>query len=221
MKFPELSALYHQPLFDLISQSRAVHLELWRGEEVQRCSLLSIKTGGSRAVLIMRPLVIQPHRARGFAVLGNIRPPPTGALAGATVCMGTSLARRARWFGHLRRALWSIRGVSQLGMEVCVTLGEIGSVERANLKPLGQPTTIISTLPVLPEWRRIHFGTGSIPFADQSQHIGLLRWFGGRNRRTSCECWNLEQPRSGRRTDQLFNADAWHAVGRAISGGYL
>src|SRR5947209_16097441 len=46
MKFPEISALYHQPLFDLISQSRAVHLEHWRGEEVQRCSLLSIKTGG-------------------------------------------------------------------------------------------------------------------------------------------------------------------------------
>jgi biotin synthase len=46
MKFPELSALYDQPLFDLISQSRAVHLEHWRGEEVQRCSLLSIKTGG-------------------------------------------------------------------------------------------------------------------------------------------------------------------------------
>src|SRR6266849_4656330 len=46
MKFAELSALYHQPLFNLISQSRAVHLEHWRGEEVQRCSLLSIKTGG-------------------------------------------------------------------------------------------------------------------------------------------------------------------------------
>jgi biotin synthase len=46
MKFAELSALYHQPLFDLISQSRAVHLQHWRGEEIQRCTLLSIKTGG-------------------------------------------------------------------------------------------------------------------------------------------------------------------------------
>jgi len=46
MKLGELEALYHQPLFDLISQSRAVHLQHWRGEEVQRCSLLSIKTGG-------------------------------------------------------------------------------------------------------------------------------------------------------------------------------
>src|SRR2546421_12768380 len=46
MKFRQLHALYHQPLFDLMSQSRVVHLQHWRGEEVQRCSLLSIKTGG-------------------------------------------------------------------------------------------------------------------------------------------------------------------------------
>jgi hypothetical protein len=37
MKFAELNALYHQPLFDLISQSRAVHLRHWRGEELQPC----------------------------------------------------------------------------------------------------------------------------------------------------------------------------------------
>src|SRR5256712_8862401 len=46
MKFDQLHVLYPQPLFDLISQSRATHLEHWRGEEMQRCSLLSIKTGG-------------------------------------------------------------------------------------------------------------------------------------------------------------------------------
>jgi len=46
MIFRQLEKLYHQPLFDLISQSRAVHLQHCRGEEVQRCSLLIIKTGG-------------------------------------------------------------------------------------------------------------------------------------------------------------------------------
>src|SRR6266487_5835368 len=46
MTFRELEDLYHQPLFELISQSRTVHLQHWSGEEVQRCSLLSIKTGG-------------------------------------------------------------------------------------------------------------------------------------------------------------------------------
>jgi hypothetical protein len=46
MNFEKLHALYHRPLLNLISQSREIHLEHWRGEEVQRCSLLSIKTGG-------------------------------------------------------------------------------------------------------------------------------------------------------------------------------
>ncbi|HSH38241.1 MAG TPA: biotin synthase, partial [Chthoniobacterales bacterium] len=46
MRFEQLHALYRQPLFELISQSREVHLRHWRGEQVQRCSLLSIKTGG-------------------------------------------------------------------------------------------------------------------------------------------------------------------------------
>jgi hypothetical protein len=36
MNFDQLSAFYHQPFFDLISQSRAVHLQR-RGEEIQRC----------------------------------------------------------------------------------------------------------------------------------------------------------------------------------------
>jgi len=46
MKLDRLHALYHQPLFELISQSRQIYLEHSPGEEVQRCSLLSIKTGG-------------------------------------------------------------------------------------------------------------------------------------------------------------------------------
>lgn len=46
MDFETLDRLYHQPLFDLILQSRKLHVRHWRGSQVQRCSLLSIKTGG-------------------------------------------------------------------------------------------------------------------------------------------------------------------------------
>ena len=46
MDFAALKRLYDQPLFDLISQSRETHLRHWRGEYVQRCSLLSNTTGG-------------------------------------------------------------------------------------------------------------------------------------------------------------------------------
>ena len=45
MKFAELSTLYHQPLFELLKQGRAVHEANWPDNEVQLCTLLSIKTG--------------------------------------------------------------------------------------------------------------------------------------------------------------------------------
>jgi biotin synthase len=52
MEFDELHALYHQSLFDLISQSRAVHLDHWRGEEIQRCSLLTSRRAGVAVALL-------------------------------------------------------------------------------------------------------------------------------------------------------------------------
>ncbi|PYJ11998.1 MAG: biotin synthase BioB [Verrucomicrobia bacterium] len=142
MEFAELSGLYHQPLFDLISQSRAVHLQHWRGEDIQRCSLLSIKTGGCsedcaycaqsahystglerEELLSVETVLAAARRARSH---------------GATrFCMG------AAWHGvrdgseKFDRVLEIVRQVSQLGMEVCVTLGEIGPLEALKLKAAG------------------------------------------------------------------------------------
>src|SRR5438132_8237432 len=41
-----LKKTYAQPLFDLIQQARNVYLQHWKNNEVQLCTLLSIKTGG-------------------------------------------------------------------------------------------------------------------------------------------------------------------------------
>src|SRR5947209_1865263 len=46
MTFAELRAIYDQPFFDLIQQSRNAYLSHWKDNEVQLCTLLSIKTGG-------------------------------------------------------------------------------------------------------------------------------------------------------------------------------
>src|SRR6266481_6080672 len=142
MKFAELSALYHQPFFDLISQSRAVHLQHCRGEEVQRCSLLIIKTGGCsedcaycaqsayystgvkrEELLSLEEVMTAAHRARS---------------QGATrFCMGAAWRGIRDGSEKFERVLEIVREVSQLGMEVCVTLGEIGSVEARKLKAAG------------------------------------------------------------------------------------
>jgi biotin synthase len=142
MKFAELNVLYHKPLFNLISQSRAVHLQHWRGEEVQRCSLLSIKTGGcsedcaycaqsahystgvERVELLSLEIVLAAaRRARS---------------QGATrFCMGAAWRGVRDGSEKFERVLQIVREVSRLGMEVCVTLGEIGPVEARKLKAAG------------------------------------------------------------------------------------
>src|SRR5881397_276162 len=142
MIFGELEHLYHQPFFDLISQSRAVHLQHWRGEEIQRCSLLSIKTGGCsedcaycaqsahystglerEELLSMETVLAAASRARSH---------------GATrFCMGAAWRGVRDGSEKFDRGLEIVREVSQLGMEVCVTLGEIGPLEARKLKAAG------------------------------------------------------------------------------------
>ena len=46
MKFQQLKELFDLPLFDLIKKSREVHDANWSDNEIQLCTLLSIKTGG-------------------------------------------------------------------------------------------------------------------------------------------------------------------------------
>ena len=142
MQFEQLTTLYHQPFFDLISQSREVHLQHWRGEEVQRCSLLSIKTGGCsedcaycaqsshystgverEALLSMESVLRAAQRARAH---------------GATrFCMGAAWRGVRDGTEKFERVLGIVREVAALGMEVCVTLGEIGPTEARKLKAAG------------------------------------------------------------------------------------
>src|SRR5712664_4678305 len=142
MKFPELSALYHQPLFDLISQSRAVHLQHWHGEEVQRCSLLSIKTGGCSedcAYCAQSARYSTGIEREDLLSLEDVMTAAHGAHSqGATrFCMGAAWRGIRDGSEKFERVLGIVREVSQLGMEVCVTLGEIGPVEARKLKAAG------------------------------------------------------------------------------------
>src|SRR2546429_702320 len=142
MNFDRLHALYHQPLFDLISRSRAVHLEHWRGGSVQRCTLLSIRTGGCSencAYCAQSAHYTTGVEREDLLPLERILSTAKQARAqGATrFCMG------AAWRGvhdgteKFEHVLETVREVSQLGMEVCVTLGQIGDDEAVKLKAAG------------------------------------------------------------------------------------
>ena len=142
MNFDELSNLYHQPLFDLISQSREVHLQHWRGEQVQRCSLLSIKTGGCSEDCAY--CAQSAHYATGLEredllPVDDILTAARQARAqGATrFCMGAAWRGVRDGTPKFQQVLDTVREVSQLGMEVCVTLGQIGPGEARKLKEAG------------------------------------------------------------------------------------
>src|SRR6266567_7182835 len=142
MRFDQLHALYDQPLFDLISQSRAVHLEHWRGEEVQRCSLLSIKTGGCSEDCAY--CAQSAHYSTGVGreellSLENVLAAANQARSqGATrFCMGAAWRGVRDGSEKFERVLGIVQEVSRLGMEVCVTLGEIGRVEARKLRAAG------------------------------------------------------------------------------------
>ena len=142
MDFATLKRLYDQPLFDLISQSRAAHLEHWRGEQVQRCSLLSIKTGGCSEDCAY--CAQSAHYSTGLEreelmpMDEIMRAAQRARTQGATrFCMGAAWRGVREGTEKFERVLKTVREVSQLGMEVCVTLGEIGPNEARKLKEAG------------------------------------------------------------------------------------
>jgi biotin synthase len=142
MEFAELKRLNALPLFDLISQSREKHLQHWRGAEVQRCSLLSIKTGGCSEDCAY--CAQSAHYSTGvereeLMPVDKIMAAATRARAqGATrFCMGAAWRGVREGTAKFEQVLETIREVSQLGMEVCVTLGEIGPNEARKLKEAG------------------------------------------------------------------------------------
>lgn len=142
MHLAELQRLYDQPLFDLISQSRALHLQHWRGEHVQRCSLLSIKTGGCSEDCAY--CAQSAHYSTGvereeLMPTDEIMTAAKRARAqGATrFCMGAAWRGVRDGTPKFEQVLNTIREVSQLGMEVCVTLGRIGPNEARKLKEAG------------------------------------------------------------------------------------
>lgn len=142
MKLAELQRIYEQPFFQLIQQAREVYLQHWKADQVQLCSLLSIKTGGcsedcgycSQSARNGGHLPVMPLMPKD-EVLANAR---AAVAAGATrFCMG------AAWRGvrdgekKFEQVLDIIRGVAALGIEVCVTLGDLTPVEARKLKEAG------------------------------------------------------------------------------------
>ncbi|MDD5200304.1 MAG: biotin synthase BioB [Terrimicrobiaceae bacterium] len=137
-----LAAIYHRPLFDLIAESRRVHGMHWKGDEMQLCTLLSVKTGGCSedcgycAQSSRYDTGIEAGRLMKTA---DVLPIAQQAAAdGATrFCMGAAWKGVRDGDAKFEQMLETVREVGRLGMEVCVTLGQLGDVEARKLREAG------------------------------------------------------------------------------------
>lgn len=142
MTLDELHQIYHLPLFDLIERSRKVYLEHWNGDEVQLCTLLSIKTGGCSedcsycAQSARYKTGLEAGKLMGTDEILAIakRAHDNGS---TRFCMGAAWKGVRDGDSKFEQVLDTIRQVSQLGMEVCVTLGNLSDKEAAKLKEAG------------------------------------------------------------------------------------
>jgi biotin synthase len=138
---PKISALYHQPILDLLLQAQAAHREYHAANEVQMCRLLSIKTGGCPEDCAYCPQSAhyrgsgerQPLMSTNEVMVFARRAKDEGA---TRFCMGAAWrdAPEGRDFDYV---LGSVRAVADLGMEVCCTLGMLTREQAAMLKAAG------------------------------------------------------------------------------------
>lgn len=142
MQLSELQAIYSMPFFDLISRARSVYLEHWSGNEVQLCTLLSIKTGGCSedcgycAQSARYSTGVKAEKLMGTAEVMEVaqRAKENGS---TRFCMGAAWKGVREGDARFNQVLETIREVSQLGMEVCVTLGHLSLSEAQKLKEAG------------------------------------------------------------------------------------
>ena len=143
MDYAQLEAVYRRPFFDLLQQARAVHEAHWpEKDEMQLCTLLSIKTGGCSedcgycAQSARYTTGVKAERLMGT---GEVLEAAHRAKANGSTrfCMGAAWRGVRSGTEKFNQVLDIVREVSQLGMEVCVTLGQLTGTEAAQLKEAG------------------------------------------------------------------------------------
>ncbi len=137
-----LRALYDQPFFDLIQQAREVYRARWPENEVQLCTLLSIKTGGCSEDCSY--CAQSAHYDTGLEKerllpLDRILETAERARANGSTrfCMGAAWRGVSEQDEKFKSVLETVRAVSKLGMEVCVTLGMLTPEAARQLRAAG------------------------------------------------------------------------------------
>jgi biotin synthase len=137
----EIAEIYHTPIFDLIYKAATVHRAFHDAQEVQVCTLLSVKTGGCPEDCAYCPQAARYHTDvkvhKLLPVEEVLQKAQEAKEAGSTrFCMGAAW-REVRDNKDFDKVLEMVQGVNKMGMEVCCTLGMLTSEQAQRLKEAG------------------------------------------------------------------------------------
>jgi biotin synthase len=137
----EIRRVYSQPFCDLLYQAQGVHRAFHPPNAVQKCTLLSIKTGGCPENCGYCPQSAHFDTGLGREHLLDVNEvleaAETAKQHGSTrFCMGAAW-RSAPDNEQFDRVLEMVRGVRALGLEACCTLGMLEPDQAAALKDAG------------------------------------------------------------------------------------
>ena len=136
----EVEALFALPFNDLIFQAQSVHRQWFDANEVQKSTLLSIKTGGcpedcnycSQSSKFETGLKATKLMDVDAVLEGAARAKAAGA---SRYCMGA--AWRSPKDRDMDDVVEMIKGVRAMGMETCMTLGMLSPEQAKQLKEAG------------------------------------------------------------------------------------
>ena len=137
----EITAIFNQPVLDLMYKAATVHREHHDPQEVQVCTLLSVKTGGCPEDCAYCPQAARYHTNVKVEKLMEVKEVLERATeakeSGSTrFCMGAAW-REVRDNRDFDKVIEMVKGVSTMGMEVCCTLGMLTPEQAIKLKDAG------------------------------------------------------------------------------------
>jgi biotin synthase len=137
----DISALFDRPLLDLVYEAAGVHRANHAPDQLQLCTLLSIKTGGctedckycSQSIHNQTELQKESLLDVDSVLADAQRAKDSGS---TRFCMGAAWPRvtDGRAFD---RVIDMVKGVRGMGMEACVTLGMLTAAQAKRLKEAG------------------------------------------------------------------------------------
>lgn len=137
----EIADIYNLPLMELIFEASKVHRANFDGNEVQMSTLLSIKTGGCPEDCSYCPQAARYNTdVKGTPLLNELEIIESAMNAKANgssrFCMGAAW-REVKDNKHFDQVVDVVKKVTDMGMEVCCTLGMLNEDQAKRLKEAG------------------------------------------------------------------------------------